>query len=690
MVTPNELLAIFIKLNNCNIVHRTMKPLSGIMLFVLIPTTYGLIGFDCGGQHLNVTTVSLLGVRDCELKHQSLITSDTHIQLLQLAEYNYVEVIQCKVEISRVIQYCGMHSHISAVANARLEYLQEVSRVKCYHAFQEGTFSIGLGGIVTKLKPNTTTVHSILLAGTINHDGTCKGTQFSDPYGTWHNVVVDGTVRISLKSSYVPVHLNSGKVMLRSGTVCTLSDGFCIDFDDGYSYWKPMPTSSCNFHQYNVLYEGTAVKMNGIMDTIHQTIYTLVSQDTTFALTAGGSQAVCGYTLLTTEHPKLFILEAEKGNTFAERRDIPVENLDIFTYVNSKFVYVEKHIRHQMTSLYRDVIQQRCELEKEVLKNTLSFATLQPDEFAYRLMKGPGYMAVTAGEAVHVIKCIPVDVIVRRTKECYIELPVTVRNTSLFITPKSHVLTKMGTIRECSYELPTLYRIEDTWIELIPEPRVRRTSLQQLQPMTSMSWNYLTPGPLASSGIYSQADLDKIRDHIMFPAEKPALLNSMARGITGHVMPDDTMSIYNLLDEASLNKIAESTAKRIWGGFITFGSATAGVFGVLLVVRLIKLAIDTMIHGYALHSAYGCSLYVLGAIWSSLTHLLLYLARGTAKRSHTDGRADPKEQRSSEPVETVLSQSLSQNNPSNQPTSPQVTDSETIVYTDLQKRLREY
>ncbi|XP_026830963.1 uncharacterized protein LOC113563493 [Ooceraea biroi] len=305
-------------------------------------------------------------------------------------------------------------------------------------------------------------------------------------------------------------------------------------------------------------------------------------------------------------------------------------------------------------------------------------------------MKGPGYMAVTAGEAVHVIKCIPVDVIVRRTKECYIELPVTVRNTSLFITPKSHVLTKMGTIRECSYELPTLYRIEDTWIELIPEPRVRRTSLQQLQPMTSMSWNYLTPGPLASSGIYSQADLDKIRDHIMFPAEKPALLNSMARGITGHVMPDDTMSIYNLLDEASLNKIAESTAKRIWGGFITFGSATAGVFGVLLVVRLIKLAIDTMIHGYALHSAYGCSLYVLGAIWSSLTHLLLYLARGTAKRSHTDGRADPEEQRSSEPVEPVLSQSLSQNNPSNQSTSPQVTDSETIVYTDLQKRLREY
>jgi len=48
---------------------------------------------------------------------------------------------------------------------------------------------------------------------------------------------------------------------------------------------------------------------------------------------------LCGYTLLRTEHPKLFILEAKPGNTFANRGIIPVNNLDIFTYMNSKFVY---------------------------------------------------------------------------------------------------------------------------------------------------------------------------------------------------------------------------------------------------------------------------------------------------------------------------------------------------------------
>lgn len=163
---------------------------------------------------------------------------------------------------------------------------------------------------------------------------------------------------------------------------------------------------------------------------------------------------LCGYTLLRTEHPKLFILEAKPGNTFASRGIIPVNNLDIFTYMNSKFVYIEKHVKQQMTSLYNNVILQKCELERQVITNALSFATLQPDEFAYRLMKGPGYMAVTTGEAVQIIKCIPVEVMVRKTEECYAELPISVRNHSFFLTPKSRIITKIGNERECSLELP--------------------------------------------------------------------------------------------------------------------------------------------------------------------------------------------------------------------------------------------
>ncbi|KMQ83256.1 hypothetical protein RF55_20509 [Lasius niger] len=82
-------------------------------------------------------------------------------------------------------------------------------------------------------------------------------------------------------------------------------------------------------------------------------------------------------------------------------------------------------------------------------------------------------------------------------------------------------------------------------------------------------------------------------------------LHLIHKGLSGHPVDSDAVSVYNLLDEASLNEIAENAASRVWNGFVTFGSATAGVFGFLVIVRIIKLLVDTAIHGYTLHTAYG-------------------------------------------------------------------------------------
>ncbi|KMQ82618.1 hypothetical protein RF55_22357 [Lasius niger] len=106
--------------------------------------------------------------------------------------------------------------------------------------------------------------------------------------------------------------------------------------------------------------------------------------------------------------------------------------------------------------------------------------------------------------------------------------------------------------------------------------------------------------------------------------------------LEGHPVDSDAVSVYNLLDEASLNNIAENAASRVWNRFVTFGFATAGVFGILVIVRIIKLLVDTAIHGYALHTAYGWSMHLFGAIWSSFTHLLLYLARGSVNKGIKD------------------------------------------------------
>lgn len=46
----------------------------------------------------------------------------------------------------------------------------------------------------------------------------------------------------------------------------------------------------------------------------------------------------------------------------------------------------------------------RCQQEREILKNSLSIVIMSLDQFAYNLMKGPGYMAMSTEEVVHVVR----------------------------------------------------------------------------------------------------------------------------------------------------------------------------------------------------------------------------------------------------------------------------------------------
>lgn len=140
-----------------------------VIVLTLIKITCGLVGYDCNDNHLNVTTISLNSIGDCSIQPATTETQDIYIQLLQLSEFEFTSVRQCKVQITRIIYYCGMHSHTSAVHNGFAEYLHETTAQQCARMHQD--------------------------AGKLSDGGSCQGTQYVDPYGSWEKVVVQATVR---------------------------------------------------------------------------------------------------------------------------------------------------------------------------------------------------------------------------------------------------------------------------------------------------------------------------------------------------------------------------------------------------------------------------------------------------------------------------------------------------------------
>jgi len=196
-----------------------------ILLFIKI--TNGLIGYDCGGYSLNITSLSLLDIGNCDVEDIEPVTQNVYVQLLQLSDFDKTQVIQCKVEVDRTIYYCGMHSHVSIIHNGRRVHLQEVTASNWRRIHEIGTIDLGSReSYITGLKSNSTTTRSIILAGSTSMDRRCTGTQFNDPYGTWDNVVVQASIRITLCNFEAPIRHSSDEIILPSGLHCKIASVF--------------------------------------------------------------------------------------------------------------------------------------------------------------------------------------------------------------------------------------------------------------------------------------------------------------------------------------------------------------------------------------------------------------------------------------------------------------------------------
>ena len=111
----------------------------------------------------------------------------------------------------------------------------------------------------------------------------------------------------------------------------------------------------------------------------------------------------------------------------------------------------------------------------------------------------------------------------------------------------------------------------------------------------------------------------------MFPVERTAIIDGLAQGASGRDYATGTLQIHNLLDEETLEKIANSTTQKIRNGFIKLGSVSAGLMDIYITWRIIKTIINTILNGIALHKVYGWSGRHLVAAWISLTQYCIFL-----------------------------------------------------------------
>ena len=79
----------------------------------------------------------------------------------------------------------------------------------------------------------------------------------------------------------------------------------------------------------------------------------------------------------------------------------------------------------------------------------------------------------------------------------------------------------------------------------------------------------------------------------------------------------------------------------MWSRFVTFGTVSTGCIVIFIIIQLVKTIVDIIIQGYALHSIYGWSIHILGALWSSVSHLHLATPKETSSQDVEIGELLP-------------------------------------------------
>lgn len=597
-----------------------------LILISTISTVTSLIAYDCSHTNISYTTLSLVDIAECSDDKDSPVIHEEKIQLLELSMSTDIMIRSCLVEVERVVYHCGMHSHNSIVKGGLATYRYHLGKDDCIgvhetgrlNLFRNTPYELGLHGITTDQQRKQT--HT--LAGRVSENGACDGGFYSDPFGSFHNVVAQGQVSVSISHMDGSVSFEDDALHVPGGVKCRYSKGTCEDSHLGEMFWDTIPSDVCSAEKVNVLFTGwsNVSESKGVEST--SKIYTVNNGDMLFSLRITGKYNLCNLDSYTTEHPKLIVVRSQGQAFYHKKKRITPSKMDLFTYVNSKFVHIERNIQTNMEALYKTIIRQSCELERHVLKTRLHIAGQNPNEFALLTMESLGYTGMVVGEVVYISKCMPVHVTIRKADTCYKELPVLYNNQTYFMVSKYHLLQKHGEQIDCNSIYNGMYKLEGKWYRTYPTIHDTQAP-QQLIPQIKPVWSFQSTQNMAKAGIYSDDDLAQLRDHIMYGTEREAIQTIIGRQMMGKQTDLQGLHTYSMLDEEGFDHLSNRFSEKVWGWFTSFGTVISGFMGIFICARIVKWILDTFLNMLTLHKVYGLSFALFAAVWDSLTLCML-------------------------------------------------------------------
>ncbi|CAH0388475.1 unnamed protein product [Bemisia tabaci] len=589
-----------------------------------------LIGYDCRGIDSSFTSISLLSEHTCQKHPYKVEPTIVLVQLLQLSSSFEIPYIQCYVQKTPFVKGCGkLADYTWSYKGGFKEEIVSLSKVQCENLHKTRMYDLEGD---RKLKIGDEDVEytgHYIAAGSLNARGDCSGASYSFNGYEYDDAVAEVHLKVRISSGSARYVKETGKISLESGYEAVYSSGSIMDVMNGVTYWDQTIKGECDDPEtnLNVLFTGPANLIVGANSSL--SMVTVESGNTAFSIEIKRSQFVCGFDLKSTEHPQLFAFITESLNSPTPVKTsaaLDPKAIDLSLYMNTKFVYIERHIGVEIDRMYQDLVYQRCKIEAKTIQNLLTLSLISPEEFAYASMEDSGYTAVVNGEVAHIIKCQPIPVVFNSNPtRCFKEIPVLYgANKTGYLSPRNRVVQDYGSEMPCHPLLSTMFKVGGIWLSVYPRP------MQAKEPrhlsLTIDSFVYQGIKDLAQLEIYSTDQLLEYQRSLLFQKEKKAISSNVASQFAGIDIDSSNLHTTNLLNPEELESVATGAVHKVFGFTSKWGGLFSTIFVFTALYRVVMNLLNSIVNVVSLYEVFGFSKHLFFCFWDSLTHFFVIRA----------------------------------------------------------------
>ena len=269
-----------------------------------------------------------------------------------------------------------------------------------------------------------------------------------------------------------------------------------------------------------------------------------------------------------------------------------------------------------LRELFNQLALEDCEIRRTILTHRLH--SLRKEKVIYRnvLTNEVGYISNVAGDVAYVIQCNVVQVSMRDTKTCSLNLPIIYKGRHRYLNTADSVITTVADTVPCNTLAPTTFFVNDRWISKSPKvlPALIPTSVH---PKIS-THNFSFTNNIINKGLYSSESLENYTRFLTHFSRKKMAIDGIV----------DRFGNYRLNEESTYDRVMTYLTDK-WDKkrsnvkinlFRIIGSYMGLIMGSIYIINISLNFIKC--HMYAKTMNNSNKTQIMAATWDPLTHIV--------------------------------------------------------------------